>query len=83
MLDKVLPKVLDYSEKDKAFYYNMEWGCSQLWYKAPLRYRKWARKFQYDLHKFIEEGYENAQYIKTVDKDKYLYEDTWIKFEEK
>ena len=83
VLDKILPKVLDWAENDKAFYYNMEWDYFRLWRKAPLRYRKWARKFQYDLHKFIETGYENAQYTKTVDKGKYYYDDTWVKFEEK
>jgi hypothetical protein len=83
VLDKVLPKVLEWVEDDKAFYYNMEWGYSQLWRKAPLKYRKWARKFQYDLHKFVETGYENAQYTKTVDKGEYYYDDTWVKFEEK
>lgn len=83
VLDKVLPKVLEWVEEEKAFYYNMTWGYSRLWHKAPLKYRKWARKFQYDLHKYVESGYENPQYVKTVDKSEYYYDDTWVKFEEK
>ena len=83
VLDKVLPKVLEWVEADKAFYYCMDWGSSSLWHKAPLRYRKWAHKFQNDLQEFIEEGYENPQYIKTVDKGVSLFDETWVKFEEK
>lgn len=83
VLDKVLPEMLEWVESDKAFYYCMGWGYSSLWRKAPLRYRKWAYKFQRDLHKFIEEGYENTQYIKTIEEPKHFYDDKWVKFEEK
>lgn len=83
VLNKVLPKVLEWVEEEGAFYYCMEWGYSNMWRKSPLKYRKWAKKFQYDLHKFVENGYENPQYIKTVDKGQYYYDDTWVKFEEK
>ena len=83
VLDKVLPKVLNWSEEDNAFYYNMDWGYSQLWRLAPLKYRKWARKFQRELHKFIENGYENSLYIKSIEKKEYYDDDTWIKFTEK
>ena len=80
VLDYVLPQVLEWVEDDKAFYYSMEWGHSQLWRKARWRDRKWAYKFAYQLHNFIKDGYENAEYIKTVEKDNY---DTWVKFIEK
>lgn len=80
-LDYVLPKVLDWVEDDKAFYYCMEWGYSRLWRKARVRDRKWAHKFDWRLHKFIQEGYENAEYIKTVETDDYY--ETWVKFVEK
>lgn len=80
ILDKVLPKVLEWVEEDNAFYYCMNWNSSALYCKAPRKYRKWACKFSYRLQQFIEEGYENADYVKTVEKD---YCDTWVKFVEK
>lgn len=80
ILDKVLPQVLEWVEEDNAFYYCMNWGTSSLYCKAPRKYRKWACKFSYRLQQFIKEGYENADYIKTVEKD---YCDTWVKFVEK
>ena len=81
VLDYVLPQVLEWVEEDKAFYYSMEWGHSQLWRKARRRDCKWAYKFAYQLHKFIQNGYENAEYVKTVEKDN--YGETWVKFVEK
>ena len=80
VLDYVLPQVLEWVEEDNAFYYSMEWGHSQLWKKARRRDRKWAYKFDYRLHNFIKDGYENAEYTKSIDKD---YYETWIKFVEK
>lgn len=80
VLNKVLPKVLDYEEESKCFYYCMQWGTSPLWRKAPLGSRKWARKFQSKLQQFIQCGYENPDYIKTTEKD---YYETWVKFEER
>lgn len=80
ILDKVLPKRLDWEEENNAFYYSMSWGYSILWRKAPLFHRQWARKFAYKLHQFIEKGYENVNYIKTIEKD---YYDTVVKFTEK
>ena len=80
VLDFVLPQVLEWVEEDKAFYYCMDWGHSRLWKKARRRDRKWAYKFDYRLHNFIKEGYENADYIKTIEKD---YYETWVKFVER
>ena len=80
ILDKILPNCLDWVAEDKAFYYCMSWQDSILWRKAPLFHRKWVKKFNYKLHQFIKNGYENVNYIKTVEKD---YYDTWIKFTEK
>lgn len=81
VLDKVLPKLLEWVEEDNAFYYSMEWGQSALWRNAPRKYRKWAYKFSYRLQKFIQEGYENTDYIKTVEQDNYY--EIWVKFVEK
>lgn len=80
VLDKILPTKLDYDEENKAFYYCMEWSWWGLWEYAPLKDREWAKKFCSKLHPFILEGYENADYIKTVEKD---WNDTWVKFSEK
>lgn len=80
VLDHVLPKVLEWVEEDKAFYYCMEWGTSSLWRQAKRIDREWARKWEYQLRDFIKEGYENKDYTKTVEKD---YYDTWVKFAER
>lgn len=81
VLNKVLPKVLEYLKEEKAFYYCMEWRTYDLHHNAPIGYKKWAKKFAFQLQKFIENGYENPDYIKTVEKDEYC--DTWVKFEER
>ena len=81
VLDYVLPQVLEWVEEDKAFYYCMQWGVSPLWRKARWRDRKWAYKFDWGLHNFIKDGYENAEYVKTVEQNS-CYE-TWVKFVEK
>lgn len=80
ILDIVLPQVLEWVEEDNAFFYCMSWGNSSLYRKAPRKYRKWAYKFSYQLQQFIKDGYENADYVKTIEKD---YYDTWVKFVEK
>ena len=80
VLNHVLPKVLEWVEEDKAYYYCMDWGTSNLWRGAKRNDRKWAQKWQYQLRDFIKEGYENEHYSKSVEKD---YYDTWVKFEER
>lgn len=82
VLNKVLPKVLTYDAENNTFYYNMDWSYFGLKRNAPFGYKKWASKFGYDLKKFIKDGYENANYTKTISDDNY-YGDIWIKFEEK
>ena len=81
VLNKVLPKVLEYLKEEKAFYYCMEWRTCGLHHNAPIGYKKWTKKFAFQLQQFIENGYENPDYIKTVEKDEYC--DTWVKFEER
>ena len=78
VLNYVLPYVLEWIEEKNAYYYCMSWGNSSLWRKAPVTKRKWARKFAYNLQRFIKEGYENPNYSKSVENDGY---DTWVKFE--
>lgn len=80
VLDKILSTKLDYDKENKAFYYCMEWSYWDLWRNAPRKDRAWAEKFCSKLHHFILEGYENPDYIKTIDKD---WNETWVKFSEK
>ncbi len=80
VLDKVLPKVVEWVEEDKAFYYSTSWNTSSLWRNAPIRYREWAKKFQNSLQTYIRTDYENVAYIKSIEHDGY---DFWIKFEER
>ena len=80
VLDKILPKVLDYVEEEDAFYYCMCWTEWGLVDNAPLIHREWVKKFKYDLHQFILKSYENKDYDKTLVRE---YDETWIKFTEK
>ena len=80
ILDKILPMKLEWVPEDNAFYYCMEWNAAYgLISKAPFYYKKWVKKFYYKLHQFIAEGYQNADYNKTVIDDY----DQWVKFEER
>ena len=79
VLDAILPNELEWVEEDNAFYYCMDWDPHGIGKKAPRRYKKWSNKFSWDLHRFIRDGYENPDYIKT-----YLNDDGgWVKFEER
>lgn len=80
VLNTILPQVLEWDEEDNAFYFNTEWGDSIYWRRAKRVDRKWARKFCYKLKNYLEDEYENADYIKSVERD---YYETWIKFVEK
>lgn len=81
VLDKILPKVLEWVEEDNAFYYCMSWSSWSLYNHAPFGYRKWVKKFNYELQKFIRYNYEDEKYIKTIEDND--YDDIWIKFSEK
>ena len=39
--------------------------------------RKWARKFDFNLHQFIKSSYQKDGYKKTIEGDRY---ETWVKF---
>ena len=83
VLNKVLPKVLEWVEEENAYYYCMNWGTSNLLRGAAAIDRKWARKFQYSLQNYIQDSYENADYTKVVEKAQASWDDTWVKFIEK
>ena len=78
VLNAILPKVLEWVEEDNAFYYCTDWNGSILRDAAPLRYKKWVKKYYWKLHDFVEDGYQNPDYDKTVESD--VFGDVWIKF---
>lgn len=80
VLDAILPNVLEYSEDEKTYYYCLQWGNGILVSNAPIRYRKWARKFSYRLSEYLVEFYENENYVKTFTESDF---DDWIAFSEK
>ena len=80
MLNRILPKMLEWVEEDKAYYFCMDWGYSNYQYQVPRQHRAWVRKFASQLRQFVRDGYENADYIKEHENDGY---DSWIKFSEK
>lgn len=80
VLDKILPRVLEYVEEDNAYYYCMDWRVWILYDNAPIGYFKWVKKFNDELHSFIANGYENKDYVKTIENDGC---NTWVKFTEK
>lgn len=80
ILDYVLPKTLEWVEEDNAFYYCLEWSPSKISNSAKIIDKKWCKKFEYDLRRFIKKGYENSDYTKTIEED---WDGTWIKFVEK
>lgn len=77
VLNHVLPKILDYDEYEDAYYYCMGWGMYNLWHKAPLRYRRFAYKYDFKLHSFIKDGYMVKGYCKSVINEGY---DEWVEF---
>lgn len=79
VLDKILPKVLEWAEKDNAYYYCMEWGAYRLHERASIFYRAWAKKFSSKLQIYLRDAYENKNYTKEIEKE---YYDEWIKFVE-
>lgn len=80
MLNRILPKMLEWVEEDNAYYFCMDWGYSNYQYQVPLWHRKWVRKFASKLREFVRDGYENPKYIKEHENDGY---DEWVRFEER
>ena len=80
MLNKILPKMLEWVKEDEAYYFCMDWGYSNYQYQVPLWHRKWVRKFASKLREFVRDGYENPKYIKECENDGY---DEWVKFIER
>lgn len=79
VLNKILPSKLEWVPEENAFYYCMDWEPYGLVSKTPFYYKKWVEKFRYPLHNFIRDGYENPNYVKTIEDDC----EQWVKFEER
>lgn len=77
VLNHVLPKILDYDKNEDAYYYCMDWGTYILWHEAPLRYRRFAYKYEFRLHSFIKDKYMARGYCKSVINDDY---EEWVEF---
>ena len=81
VLDQILPKILDYDEEAKEYYFYYAWGTSPFWRKANIFNKKWAKKFSYKLREHLIGGYEHPKYTKII---KYSdYDSTEIIFKEK
>lgn len=82
VLNYFLPYVLEFAEEDNAYYYSTDWSYTgwNIAKKVPFGLKKWAKKFGYQTLKYLEEGYENAEFSKSIEKG---YFETWIKFEKK
>lgn len=77
LLSHVLPKVVDYDKDENAYYYCMAWGTNMLWHKAPLRYKRFAKKYHQNLRSFIKEKYMAKGYVKSVINNGY---EEWVEF---
>lgn len=76
VLNHVLPKILDYDKNEDAYYYCMDWGTHNLWYKTPLKYSRFVYKYEFKLHSFIKNEYMAKGYCKSVINDG----DEWVEF---
>lgn len=81
VLDAILPRVLEWVEEDNAFYYCTDWDGAMLRNNAPLKYKKWVKKYYWKLHDFVKDGYQNPDYNKTIEDD--AFSDVWVKFSAK
>lgn len=81
-LNYFLPYVLQFVEEDNAYYYNTDWRYNgwDIAKRVPFGMKKWAKKFGYKILLFLENGYENEHFSKSIGKD---YPEIWLKFEKK
>lgn len=67
VLDKILPRRLEWNEEEKHYYcYVRKFGW---WYSqnnVPLIHRKWVNKFSHKLREYFVEKYEHEYYTKEV-----------------
>lgn len=79
VLDKALPKVLEYIKADKAYYFSNKWNI-QFYNFVPFYLKQWTHKFNKQLHTYLYQEYENTNYNKSFLNDNF---GEWIKFTEK
>lgn len=82
VLNKVVPEVSEWDSEDSTFFYSTEWDTVFMVRHSPLLYRKWARKFQSRLAKFLVEKFEIEGYEKAVVSE-YGCGEAWVKFSKK
>lgn len=80
LLDKSLGKVLEWDEDNGAYWFCMNWNSRYLTDRAPFGMRTWARKFNNEVLKYLENGYHHPIYRKLAETD--CWGDKWLKFEE-
>lgn len=78
ILNKILPKHLDYNKEKDVYYYCMDWLALGLRTGAPIYYKNWIYHYSERLQKFIKDKYEPKGYEKRVDVNK--YGDIYIEF---
>lgn len=78
VINRGLPKMLDYDPEEDNYEYCMRWGTSWMYEYAPLHLKAWARKFQYSIKKYLLELYEHPMYNKTVIDDDCSFEKNLI-----
>ena len=80
LLDKRLGKVLEWDEEEKAYWFCMNWNSEYFKSKAPFGMRTWAKKYNFQVLQYLENGYHHPIYRKLTEVDK--WGDKWLKFEE-
>lgn len=70
VLNRFLPKVVEYDEKTDSFYYNTNWYS---YHAVPFGYRNWYQKFKDELDNYLITDYHPEGYTKTVEKGDTYY----------
>ena len=69
ILDKTLPKILEWWEEENCYYLDLRKYHTLSTDKVPFIYKRWARRFRYNLTGYLIENYQNDLYIKKVEDD--------------
>lgn len=74
ILDYVVPYIFDYNKSDDRFnvlidkYSVTNYSvANHILRKSPFRYRRWVRKFKYNILDYLENSYEYDGYDKTIE----------------
>ena len=70
VLNRFLPKVVEYDEKTDSFYYNTSWYA---YHAVPFGYHNWYQKFKDELDDYLITDYCPEGYTKTVEKGDTYY----------